>query len=131
MIVVDASALVAILQDESDRRRLNEALELAERPWLSAVTFVEAAAVIDSRHGDGGAHDLDLLLARSGIDIRPVDADQARIARAAYRRFGTGNDRAGLNLGDCFSYALARISGRPLLCTGDDFAKTDVSIVVH
>lgn len=131
MIVVDASALVAILQDEPDRRRLNEAIETAERPWLSAVTFVETAAVIDSRHGDGGAHDLDLLLARSGIEIRPVDVDQARIARAAYRRFRKGHHPAALNLGDCFSYALARISGRPLLCTGDDFAKTDVAIVAY
>ena len=129
-MVIDTSALLAILQDEPERRAFNEAIEAADSRRLSVVSFVELSIVIDTRFGAAGQRDLDLLLERAGVDLVPVDAEQARLARRAYGLFGRGRHAAGLNFGDCFSYALARVLGEPLLFKGDDFSKTDVTAVL-
>ena len=125
-MVVDTSALLAILQDEPERRRFNEALESADSRLMSVATFVETSIVIESRYGAEGLRDLDLLLERAGLELVPVDVEQARAARAAYSRFGKGRHPAALNFGDCFSYALARVLGEPLLYKGGDFSQTDL-----
>ena len=125
-MVVDTSALLAILQDEPERRRFNEALESADSRLISAATFVEVSIIIESRYGAEGVRDLDLLLERAALELIPVDVEQARAARVAYSRFGKGRHPAALSYGDCFSYALARVLGEPLLFKGGDFSHTDV-----
>ncbi|HEY0511974.1 MAG TPA: type II toxin-antitoxin system VapC family toxin [Thermoanaerobaculia bacterium] len=125
-MVVDTSALLAILLDEPERRTFNEAIEAAESRRMSAATFVEVSIVIESRFGAEGVRDLDLFIERAGIGLTPVDAEQAQMARRAYSQFGKGRHRAGLNYGDCFAYALAMVLGEPLLYKGDDFGRTDV-----
>jgi ribonuclease VapC len=125
-MVIDTSAVLAILQDEPERRVFVESIEAAETRSISAASFVEASMIIDSRFGPDGVRDLDLLLARAGIAMIPVDADQAFLARQAFRDFGKGRHPAGLNFGDCFSYALARTLGEPLLFKGRDFSRTDI-----
>lgn len=126
-MVIDTSALLAILQDEPERRSFNEAIEAAEVRRISAATFVEVSIVVEARFGAEGVRDLDLLLSKAGIEIFPVDQEQARTARHAYSRFGKGHHPAGLNFGDCFSYALAKVLGEPLLFKGDDFGHTDLA----
>ena len=125
-MIVDTSALLAILQDEPERRAFNEALEGADARRMSAATFVEVSIVIEARHGLAGQRDLDHFLDRAGIEVISVDAEQAKVARGAFSRFGKGRHAAGLNFGDCFSYALASVLGEPLLFKGDDFRKTDL-----
>ncbi|MGB0723239.1 MAG: type II toxin-antitoxin system VapC family toxin [Gammaproteobacteria bacterium] len=128
-MVIDTSALIAILQDEPERHRFNAAIEADGRCLLSAASFVELSMIVESRFGPDGIRALDLFLSKAGIEVIPVDADQAHIARDAFRRFGKGRHPAGLNFGDCFSYALARAMGEALLFKGDDFPKTDVESV--
>jgi ribonuclease VapC len=128
-MVVDASALIAILADEPERRPFVEAIEAAEIRLISAATFVEASIVLETRHGADGTRLLDLFLDRAGIDIVDVDAEQAREARRGFARFGRGRHPAGLNFGDCFAYALSLTSGEPLLFKGSDFSQTDVEAV--
>ncbi len=125
-MVIDTSAILAILRDEPERRAFNEAIESADPRLMSAASFVEASVVIETRRGYEGLRDFDLFMARAGIELAPVDADQAHIARQAFREYGKGRHPAGLNFGDCFSYALARAEGLPLLFKGNDFAQTDV-----
>lgn len=125
-MVVDTSAVLAILQDEPERRSFNEALESADARLMSVATFVETSILVESRYGAEGLRDLDRLVERAGIELVPVDADQARAAREAWSRFGKGRHAAALNFGDCFSYALARVLGEPLLYKGGDFSQTDV-----
>jgi len=125
-MVVDTSALAAILFDEPERRWFNERIEADPTRLISAATLLESGIVIEGRSGEAGGRELDLLVHRAGFEIVPVDADQVEIARAAYRRFGRGNHPAALNFGDCFAYALAKSTGEPLLFKGDDFARTDL-----
>ena len=125
-MVIDTSALVAVLLDEPDRRRYTRALADAPIRALSAATLLEAGIVIEARLGDAGGRELDLLLHRADVAVIPVDAAQAELARAAWRRYGKGRHPAALNYGDCFSYALAVQRDEPLLFKGDDFAATDV-----
>ena len=125
-MVIDSSAFLAILGDEPERHTFNEAIEAAETRMMSAATFVEASMVIESRYGAEGLRDLDQFIERAGIQIVAVDAEQAYAARRAFSRFGKGRHEAGLNYGDCFSYALATVLGKPLLYKGEDFRKTDV-----
>lgn len=129
-MVIDTSALVAILLGESDRRALIEEMEAAEYRRMSVATFVESSIVIDARYGAEGLRDMDHFAARAGIELVPVNAEQGHIARQAFNRFGKGRHRAALNYGDCFSYALAIFADEPLLCKGDDFAHTDVTLAV-
>ena len=126
MIVVDTSALLAILTSEPERDRLVEAIATADRCVISTATYVEIGIVISSRYGPAGQHYLSTFLSRADIETHPVDAQQAETAITAYRRFGTGVHPAGLNFGDCFSYALARTLDVPLLFKGDDFSETDI-----
>ncbi len=126
-MVLDTSALLAILQDEPERRAFNEALEAAESRRLSVATFVEISIVIEARFGAAGQADLDLFLDRAAIELVPVDVEQAKVARRAFSLYGRSRHPAGLNYGDCFAYALATVRGEPLLYKGDDFSHTDVS----
>jgi ribonuclease VapC len=125
-MVIDTSAILAILQDELERRKFNEAIEAADTRLLSTASFVEGSMVLDSRHGADGVRDLDLFIAKARISLVPVDEDHAQLARQAFQKFGKGRHPAGLNFGDCFSYALARSVDEPLLFKGNDFSQTDV-----
>ena len=127
-MIVDTSALMAILLDEGDAQQYAAALAKAGPCRLSAATFVEAAVVSEVHSkGGGGGRQLDALLRRAGISIEPVTAQQAQIARQAYLDFGEGRHPAGLNFGDCFAYALAQATGEALLFKGHDFSQTDVT----
>jgi ribonuclease VapC len=125
-MVLDTSALIAILQGEPERRAFIELLEQADTRLVSAATFVEVSMVIETRFGAEGLRFLDRFLALASIGIAPVDEEQARTARDAFSRFGKGRHRAALNFGDCFSYALSLVRGEPLLFKGEDFHHTDV-----
>lgn len=125
-MVVDTSALLAILLNEPERRAFNEAIEAAESRVMSAATFVETSIVIESRYGAEGVRDLDLFIAKAEIQLVAADLEQAHAARRAFSQFGKKRHPAGLNYGDCFSYALAKALGEPLLYKGDDFSKTDI-----
>jgi ribonuclease VapC len=125
-MVLDTSALVAILLDEPERPVLTRAIADAPVRALSAAGLLEAGIVLESRLGEAGGRELDLLLHRAEVAVVPVDVEQAEIARAAWRRYGKGRHAAALNYGDCFSYALALARDEPLLFVGEDFARTDV-----
>lgn len=125
-MVVDTSALLAILQGEPEGRAFIEAIEAAGSCLLSTASLVEASIVIEARYGAEGVRDLDLFLKRAGFELVPVDVEQAEIARRGFSRFGRGRHRAGLNFGDCFAYGLAISLDDALLFKGDDFAHTDV-----
>lgn len=125
-MVIDTSALLAILQNEPERRSLNEAIEAAETRVMSVANYVEVSIVIETRHGAEGMRELDRFIERAGIELVGVDVEQANLARDAFCRFGKGRHAAALNFGDCFAYALARALGQPLLFKGDDFSKTDL-----
>ena len=129
-MVIDTSAVMAILRDERERRSFTEAIEDAEQCLMSAVSFVEASMVMEARNGYEGLRDLDLFLLKAGISIEAVDLEQAKVARSAFTMFGKGRHEASLNFGDCFSYALAKVSGSPLLFKGDDFSRTDIEAAV-
>ncbi len=125
-MIVDSSAIIAILRNEPAAAAMAEALQEAAIRRISAVTYVEAAVVADndrnpllSRRFDGLVRDAQML-------VEPVTARQAELARQAYRDFGKGRHKAGLNLGDCFAYALAKEMDEPLLFKGDDFCHTDI-----
>lgn len=130
-MILDTSALVAILQAESGMRGCLRAMEQAAVLRISAANWVETSIVIWARYGAEGWQDLDRLLRRAAVEIVPVDAEQAQAARHAFRRFGKGHHRAALNFGDCFAYALALTRGEPLLCQGDDFRHTGVPLAVN
>ncbi len=129
-MIIDTSALLAILYQEEDAIYFAEAISAAAvgQIQMSAANFLEAAINIDM-HGDAEAsRQLDTFIRRSGIEIRSVTLEQAQIARQAFLDFGKGRHPAGLNFGDCFAYALVRETGEPLLFKGKDFIKTDVPI---
>ena len=127
-MIVDASALIAVLRAEVDAPRFARALaSRRERKRLSAANFLEAAIVIDGARDPIASRRLDDLIAKAAVENEPVTEEQAHIARAAYRDFGRGSGhKAGLNFGDCFAYALAKATGEPLLFKGNDFGFTDV-----
>lgn len=124
-MVIDTSALIAYLHREPEAERIENAILAARSRYISAATLVEAGIVAE-RRGESGGFDLDLLLTRLQVEVVPVTREQAELARAAYRNFGKGVHPAGLNFGDCFSYALARSMGEPLLFVGGDFSQTDI-----
>jgi ribonuclease VapC len=128
-MVLDTSALLAVLLNEPDAEPLRRAIEADPVRLLSAANLVETAIVIEARVGEAGGRELDLLLHKAAIEVVAVDAAQADLARHAYREFGKGRHVASLNYGDCFAYALSHSSGEPLLFKGDDFSKTDVVAV--
>src|SRR5262245_31447772 len=126
-MIVDTSALAAILFDERDAEAYARALAEAERPRLSAANLVEAAIVVEAQTKSGATGQLDALIRRAGIVIEAVTEEQAQVARQAYTDFGKGRHPAGLNFGDCFAYALAKLTAEPLLFKGEDFSKTDIT----
>lgn len=130
-MVIDTSALLALLGMEPEAARLAQAIAADPVRLISAATLVEASIVVESRHGEPAARELDLAVARAGMVIEPVTAEQADTAREAWRRFGKGRHPAGLNYGDCFSYALARVTGEALLFKGNDFMQTDITRVAY
>lgn len=125
-MVIDTSAIVAILFNEADQRLYDEAIESAPVRLISAVTRVELSFVIEGRKGDAGRERLERFIAMTGSEVVAVTPHQAEVAIDAFRRFGKGRHRAGLNIGDCFSYALARATEQSLLFRGDDFIHTDI-----
>jgi ribonuclease VapC len=125
-MVLDTSAIIAILIGESSADRLIAAIEVDPTRLVSAATVVEASLVLLGRYGDVGEAQLDRFLRGIRAEIAPVDEEQATLARDAALRFGRGRHAAALNFGDCFSYALAAARGESLLFVGEDFARTDV-----
>jgi ribonuclease VapC len=125
-VVLDTSALLGVLFGEPERDELIALLSHAEDVLISAATLVEASIVMRARTGAAGVGDLDDLLRAIAARCVAVDQTQAHLARDAFARYGKGRAPAGLNFGDCFSYALAKATDRPLLYSGRDFARTDV-----
>ena len=125
-MTLDTSAILAVLQNEPERAEFVSLIEQAQRRLVSAVSVLEAAMVLEGRRGDDAGSDLDLFLQRAAVETIPFDGEQLAWARSAFRRFGKGRHPAGLNFGDCASYALAQWSGEPLLYKGTDFGATDV-----
>lgn len=126
-MVIDRSAILAIFLDEPEAADLERRITADPVRLISAATVLEAGIVIEARLGDAGGRELDLWLHRLDAETVPVDAEQAAMARRAWRRFGKGRHPAGLNYGDCFSYALAATREEPLLFKGDDFSRTDLT----
>lgn len=126
-MVIDTSALLAVLFDEPERESFVLAIGAATDRCISAGTLVESTLVAEARRGEAAGRELDLLLYRAGITVVAVDEEQALLARDAWRRYGKGRHRAALNYGDLFSYALARSRGDVLLFKGDDFSRTDIA----
>jgi ribonuclease VapC len=127
-MVIDTSALAAIFFDEPERDALRKAIVAAEIRLISAATMLETGMVIEARRGGGAGREFDLFAVRANFQIIPVDAEQAELARSAWRRYGKGRHPAGINFGDCFVYALAKATGEPVLAKGVDFAKTDIAV---
>ena len=125
-MIIDTSVIIAILRDEPDAAAIGEILGRSQDCRMSAVSYVEAAVVVDHNRNPVLSRRLDDLLRDVEIAVEPVTLNQARIAREAYRDFGKGRHRAGLNFGDCFAYALAKEKGETLLFKGDDFCHTDI-----
>jgi len=125
-VIVDTSAIVAVLFDESDARAYAEAISRSESCRMSAATFVETALVVEAQTKNNGGRQLDAFIRRASIGIEPVTVEHAHLARQAFLDFGKGRHPAGLNYGDCFSYALSKATREPLLFKGNDFAKTDL-----
>ena len=126
-MIVDSSAVVAILLREPDARRYARAIQTTSPCRMSVANVLEASIVVESRGGAETGYALDVLLEQGDIELVPVTTEQLAAARRAWRRFGKGNHPAGLNFGDCFAYALAEATGEPLLFKGADFAQTDVA----
>jgi ribonuclease VapC len=129
-MIVDTSAVLAILFNESDAETYARAISEADSRRMSAASFVEAAVVVEAQTKESGSRQFDAFFRRAGIVIEPVTEEQAHAARQAYTDFGKGRHPAGLNFGDCFAYALAKVTGEPLLFKGNDFRKTDVKAAV-
>jgi ribonuclease VapC len=129
-MIIDTSAVIAVLKEESDAPRFLRVLTLSAEPKrMSAANYLEAAIVVDANRNPLLSRRLDELIVQTEIRAEPVTLEQANIARAAYRDFGRGSGHpARLNFGDCFAYALAKSMREPLLFKGDDFPQTDVAI---
>jgi ribonuclease VapC len=125
-MVIDTSALIALLEDEPESVRIAAALTSGAPLRISTATVLEAGIVVEARRGEHGGRELDLLLHRLRVEQVPVMAEHADLARAAWRQYGKGRHAAGLNYGDCFSYALAMALGGPLLFVGEAFPRTDI-----
>jgi ribonuclease VapC len=129
-MVVDSSALIAILRGEPEEPAFRNAIRTAPNRLLGAPTRVEASIIALGRRGEPGLEQMQALIERLELEIVPHSDDHAKLAIEAFRRFGKGRHPAGLNYGDCFSYALAKATGEPLLFKGDDFSQTDIKQAV-
>ena len=125
-MIVDSSAIVAVLLREADADDLANKLTAVLPLRMSAATYLEVSIVMESKGGPRAGYELDDFIAKTEIEIIPFTIEQAETARIAWRRFGKGNHPARLNFGDCFSYALAKTTGEPLLFKGNDFSQTDI-----
>jgi ribonuclease VapC len=126
-MVLDSSAILAILLDEPERATFTRLVEEDQRRLVSAATLVEVSIVIESRKGEPGRQLLERFLDLTTAEIMPVTADHADLACDAFRRYGKGRHPAGLNFGDVFAYVLAKTAGEPLLFKGNDFTRTDIA----
>jgi len=127
-MVIDTSAVLAIFLGEPERKQFLDAILEAARRQISAATVLETGIVLESKHGESAGREFDLFVVRANLEVVAVDAEQIEIARSAWRSFGKGRHPVGLNFGDCFTYALARSSGEPVLAKGRDFALTDIEL---
>jgi len=127
-VIVDSSAVVAMLAREPDAAALEAALARADEPVIGAATFVEASTVVAARMHDG-ARAVRELLESFGVEVVAIDEAGAAAAVDGWRRFGRGNHRARLNFGDCLTYGVAAVRGEPILCIGNDFVQTDATVV--
>jgi ribonuclease VapC len=125
-MIIDSSALIAVLLNEAEAETFAKAMAADPKRLISSFNLLEAAIVIEAKKGEAGGIELDLLVHRARIEAVAMSAEQVELARAAWRQFGKGNHPAGLNIGDCCAYALAKYSGEPLLFKGEDFALTDI-----
>lgn len=125
-MVIDTSAVLAILFEELEATQFAVAIENDPIRLMTAPTVLEAMLVVEARKGEAGAREFDLMLHKANIDIVPFNKEHAEIARIAWQKYGKGNHPAGLNLGDCFAYALSKSSAEPLLFKGNDFNQTDI-----
>ena len=125
-MIIDSSAILAILLREPDAGHFEGAIADNWPRRMTAVALLEATMVVEGRGGTEAGEELDALLRRTRVEFVPVTQEQVQVARQAWRRFGKGNHPAALNFGDCFAYALAEVTGEPLLFKGDDFALTDI-----
>jgi ribonuclease VapC len=125
-MVIDTSALLAIFLDEPERKEFLELITEAEVRLISASNVLETGLVLEARRGEAAGREFDLFVHQAGLEIVATDAEQVEIARAAWRKYGKGRHKAGLNFGDCFAYALAKGSSEPLLFKGADFTHTDL-----
>ena len=130
-MIVDSSALVAILLKEPEALRLADAIAGSSVRWLPASCFLEASMLVLGRGGEEGVRDLDLMIARFRIEIVDFTESQARLARVAFKRYGKGRHPAQLNFGDCMAYALASETGEELLFKGTDFGQTDITAALY
>ena len=125
-MVVDTSAVIAVLLGESETEAFARALANDSKKMISAFNALESAIVIEAKKGEAGGRELALLLHHACIETIPLNRDQTELALSAWRKYGKGNHPAGLNIGDCCAYALAKYSGEPLLFKGQDFSRTDI-----
>lgn len=126
-MIIDTSALLAILFDEPERSAFTRSIAEAGRCLLSVGTYLEAAIVVEARLGPRGSQELEFLLERAGIEFVPMDTDQVAMALHGWRLYGKGRRPAGLNYGDCFAYGLAKLRDEVLLFKGHDFSQTDIA----
>ncbi len=129
-MVIDTSALVAIFLAEPERKQFLEFILQPDKKLISAASALETGIVLESKRGDAAGREFDLFVIRTNLEIVPVDAEQVEIARLGWRKYGKGRHAAGLNFGDCFAYALAKLSGEKLLAKGNDFRFTDVELML-
>lgn len=130
-MVIDTSVVLAILQQEPEAEQFTSALQAARECLISAVSVLEAGIVVTSRRTASAEFHVDEFFNLTDLTVVPFDAEQARIARLAYARFGKRRHRAGLNFGDCAAYALAKSLGSPLLFKGGQFALTDLPVLAN
>ncbi len=129
-MVIDTSAVLAIFLGEPERKQFLDAILEAARRQISAASVLETGIVLESKRGESAGREFDLFIVRANLEVVGVDAEQIEIARSAWRSFGKGRHPAALNFGDCFTYALAKSSGEPLLAKGRDFALTDMELCI-
>jgi len=127
-MVIDTSALLAIFLAEPERKQFLKLITEAESRLISVANVFETGVVLEARRGEAAGREFDLFLNHARVEMVAFDAEQVEVARAAWRRYGKGRHPAGLNFGDCFAYALAKVRGEPLLAKGDDFLRTDVEV---
>jgi len=126
-MIIDTSAVVAILAGEADAEHYARLIEQDPTPRIGTPALLEASIVLTRWFGETAEPALDAFIREAGAEVVPFDLPQLRAAQEAYRRFGRGRHPAGLNFGDCMSYALARVCDEPLLFKGDDFSRTDLA----